>query len=237
MGRPRKNTIKPFTKTAPAVSLDKIPDTASLDDYEKMISKMANSSDDIIDAALDKMEGRQPKQPPAEPRQEPLQEPPEDVQPQVQERPPEEEAPATKQPAAEAAPQQKVGAVDSGIGALKDKMNNLQTQLDQLTAANMSLSEKIGMYKQEIEGLVAKNDDLILRNSELEFEISRVNTENTLLKRELESLGNAKRLPPQTSSRSGYTPTPQTPRSRAPQFYDNMPRPPKLTMNGYESWN
>ena len=52
--------IVPFNKTAPTESIDKIPETASLDDYEKMISKLANSSDDIIDGALDKLEGKKP---------------------------------------------------------------------------------------------------------------------------------------------------------------------------------
>jgi uncharacterized protein YlzI (FlbEa/FlbD family) len=55
----KKKSLAPIKKPYPVESIDKIPDnTATLADYEKMAKVIAESSDDIIDRALDRMESR-----------------------------------------------------------------------------------------------------------------------------------------------------------------------------------
>lgn len=219
--------IVPFNKTAPTESIDKIPETASLDDYEKMISKLANSSDDIIDGALDKLEGKKPTAhtPVKEEAKEdyPKQETKEEVKVVHQEN-------------------------QSVVNELLEKLKNANQIVESLKSENEELKKKVSssennsinasMFRDELSKLTDKNDNLILKNSELEFEISRLGAENLRLKTELEKLSNAKRLPPQTNSREGYTRVNQNQLRNV----GNSPvgvyprRPPRMSTNGYEYW-
>lgn len=223
MARGRKtNKIVPFTKTVPTEGLDKVPETAGLDDYDKMIAKLANSSDDIIDGALDKLEGRKQIQ---------LKSP---IQTNLQEKP---VASNVDEKFEETNVQNNLDAANERINCLNLLVEKLQSENQELKKAShpsVQIESKTSIFKDEIEKLTTKNDDLILRNSELEFEISRLGSENQRLKQQLENIMNSRNLPPQTYTADGYTRPPYSSRGI------NNPRigkSPVMGMNGYESWN
>jgi hypothetical protein len=90
----------------------------------------------------------------------------------------------------------------------------------------------------EINKLIEQNDNLILRNSELEYEISRLGAENLRLKNELEQIRNSKILPPQTYSKESYTRIPSNVKQNSvPIQMRQRNLNPRMSMNGYESWN
>jgi len=232
-GRKSKAKIVPFTKTVTtAVSPDKVPEGAGIEEYEKMAAKVA-TSDEIIDRALDKLEGKVPEPPQA------ANVPEEDMPEKDDSVPP---PPETEQP--ENVPDDvydekpAVPDVSNENMDLRMKLTNAGRKIKELTEKVESLSKALSERDGQPAGmkqLADKNDDLILRNSELEFEISRLNTENNRLKQELEKYVNAKMLPPQTYSKEAYTrPTPQMMRNQARMVHQ---RPPRMSMNGYESWN
>jgi chromosome segregation ATPase len=228
-GRRKVGMIVPITKTDP----DRIAEGANIEDYEKMAAKMAASSDDIIDAALDRLEGREPEPKKPQPKTENVEEP------AVEERPPLAEEAQNK------ATVQRTAEAISEINRLKDELSRANATIEKLRAEVTSLNDSAvaaaEKLRPEMNSLITKNDDLILRNSELEFEISRLNAENNALKQRLEAVENQRRLPPQTNSREGYTRVAAGQRSgvrmTTSMRIPNLPPPPKTTMNGYESWN
>lgn len=232
-GRNSKAKIVPFTKTVTtAVSPDKVPEGAGIEEYEKMAAKVA-TSDEIIDRALDKLEGKVPEPPKA------ANIPEEDMPKKEDNVPP--PPPETEQP--EKVPDDideklAVPDISNENKELRMQLMKAGRKIKELTEKVESLSKTLSERNNQATGikqLTDKNDDLILRNSELEFEISRLNTENNRLKQELEKYVNAKMLPPQTYSKEAYTrPTPQMMRNQARMVHQ---RPPRMSMNGYESWN
>lgn len=221
-GRKSKAKIVPFTKTVTtAVSPDKVPEGAGIEEYEKMAAKVA-SSDEIIDRALDKLEGKVPEPPKA------ANVPNEEMSEKEDSVPP---PPEVKSDDPEPDPGDENRDLRMQLTAAGRKIKELTEKVESLSKALSERDSQTAGMKQ----LADKNDDLILRNSELEFEISRLNTENNRLKQELEKYVNAKMLPPQTYSKEGYTrPTPQMMRNQARMVHQ---RPPRMSMNGYESWN
>ena len=234
-----KTSLAPVQKTHP----DRIKEDENLEKYQEIAEKMVNASDEIIDRVLDRLEGKPtaPVKPVAVKKDvapksvtEPV------AQPQVQEKTP---PPSIEPDPLERAYIQleqdfnRVRAEKNELEVLLDeeKMNskklqdevaNLKGQVDKLT--NELQDYKVGgersPFKAEVDELVKKSDDLLLRNSELEFEISRLNAERQNLKQKLEQLENQRRLPPQTPHRESYTRAPQT-------------RRPVIGANGYEFWN
>lgn len=231
-GRKSKAKIVPFTKTVTtAVSPDRVPEGAGIEEYEKMAAKVA-SSDEIIDRALDKLEGKAPEPPKAA-------NVPEEEMPEKEDSVP--PPPETGQP--EKMPDDideklAVPDISNENKELRMQLAEAGRKIKELTEKVKSLSKALSERDGQTAGmkqLADKNDDLILRNSELEFEISRLNTENNRLKQELEKYVNAKMLPPQTYSKEAYTrPPPQMMRNQARMVHQ---RPPRMSMNGYESWN
>ena len=226
-GRNSKKIV-PFTKTAPTEGIDKVPETAGLDDYDKMIAKLANSSDEIIDNALEKLEEKPVKEhKPEEPKK-----PETEDQQAIQHTEENENQTNPIEPKDEPIP-------------LSEKIDELKKTIQTLKLENESLKNRISstepilgnasMFREEIAKLTDKNDDLILRNSELEFEISRLRSENNVLKGNLETALNKLRLPPQTNSREAYTRMPQN--INRPRNVIVRQKRPVMSMNGYESWN
>jgi hypothetical protein len=229
--------IVPFTKTAPTEGIDKVPETAGLDDYDKMIAKLANSSDDIIDSALDKLDGHT------------FQPAPEPLQPETNEEvipPPKDENHEHENSPVE--PDYETINLRKELQSANAQVNNLNSMIESLrienselknkAASSNSLEKNVSIFQDEISKLTTKNDDLILRNSELEFEISRLGAENLRLKQELERISNSRRLPPQTNTRESYTRV----HPNAMSTVHGIPagvrpqRPPRMSTNGYEYW-
>lgn len=243
----KRQSIVPFEKKAPATSIDKIPETATIEDYEKIVSKMAKSSDTIIDNMLDKLEGKPVTNTVQAESQNPV-EPPPPVDSQ------EEGLPGSDKPAEEPI-QEDVQPTDESCNLGEPVPHCDDPFMAELIRKNDELRKKIETYEYEIKSLkqklestaengaipvpfteemnklVEKNDDLILRNSELEFEISRLGAENKRLKQQLEQSAATKRLPPQTYSREAYT------RVNRPIMGQRPIVPPRRGQNGYESWN
>lgn len=213
----KKKSLAPIKKPYPVESIDKIPtDTATLADYEKMAKVIAESSDDIIDRALDRMESR-----PVKDETPPMVEAPVEV-PQQESEPTDEST--GKVPVDE-------GVIDGECG--EAVVAELKAKILKLTTENDELRKRLSnnMFEVELKKLETSRDDLLLRNSELEFEISRLGTENQTLKNELNKAMSARNLPPQTYSQEAYT------RVQRQSIAHGMGRPPVRGMNGYESWN
>lgn len=215
--------IVPVEKKIPVESLDKIPETASMDDYEKIAYRVSMASDEIIDRALDKLDGRKTEEKPlVKVKDRPKKENRFNKKPQKK---PEEQ---NKEPVEEVAtgdntPEQKAenGNAAETPSPDKNRITQLKNELSRLRI-------EFGRCRSENASLIEKRDNLLLSNSELEFEVSRLSAENLRLKQELEQLSNSKRLPPQTYSTDSYS---RVPLQTAPR------RNPVIGMNGYESWN
>lgn len=219
MARKRKTMmIEPIEKKAPVESISRIPDTANLSDYDKIVAKMANSSDEIIDKALEKFE---PK------RVEHVQKQEEEVEEII---PPPIGNP---EKGFDETPNPKVEKIDMTSEYLKtiQELNNEILELKyKLSESNPSKIHE--MHAEEINNLINKNDDLILKNSELEFEISRLMSENNVLKQRLESI--------ETQIRTQANPRISQCRPQQRNQSNNVAvqrRNPQMTMNGYEFWN
>lgn len=213
----KKKSLAPIKKPYPVESIDKIPtNTATLADYEKMAKVIAESSDDIIDRALDRMESR-----PVKDKTPPMAEAPVEA--------PQQESEPTNESNGKAPVDD--GVIDGECG--EAVVAKLKAKILKLTTENDELRKKLSnnVFEAELKKLETSRDDLLLRNSELEFEISRLGTENQTLKNELNKAMSARNLPPQTYSPEAYT------RVQKQNIAHGMGRPPVRGMNGYESWN
>lgn len=234
-----KTSLAPIQKTHP----DRITEDENLEKYQEIAEKMVNASDEIIDRVLDRLEGKPttPVKPVAVTKDQTPQVATEPAtQPQAQEEtPPPSIEPDPLERAYIQLEQEfnkmKVEKNELEMLLEKEKLNtkkfqdeitNLKDQVDKLTneLQDYRAGGERSPFKAEVNELVKKSDDLLLRNSELEFEISRLGAERQNLKKKLEQLENQKRLPPQTPHRESYT--------RAPQV-----RRPIIGANGYEFWN
>jgi len=233
-GKIKKGGINPIEKKPVVTSPDNIHGDATLEDYEKIAAKIAISSDKIIDEALDKMEQRDKR-----------------VEAEKDAMKPEKDSIVAEESVQDSKPEQVPENVEKplkepiqnpNIDKIKKENNELRGDIDNLrkSMSGMTIIETEEMFRKEIDSLTSKNDDLILRNSELEFEISRLMVENTALKQKLEHFENSNRIPPQISSReSSIIRQNSQMMGRNEQAYPrgvirNSSWP---SMNGYESWN
>jgi len=222
-GRPRTRGITPIEKILPVNSPDELHEKATLEDYEKIAAQMAISSDKIIDEALDKMEQRDKKAncesatdvPQAKSHDKPTK-----VVPNTKPAPVSMKAVVPDNPTIPA-PNLDIERLERENAMLIAELNRLKEEMSGFSVVNTE-----DMFRSEINALTVKNDDLILKNSELEFEISRLGTENNILKQKLESLETSMRTQPQIHTPNGYT-----------CHTHGVNRTPKRTMNGYETWN
>jgi hypothetical protein len=207
-GRKSTDSLKPFTKTLP-LSPSTVPETATVDDYQKVASSIITSSDEIIDRALDRIEGKTEAE-------------------KTRER--SESAKKSPEPVKETAVSETT--VSETAVAEKPKKNVIRTEEMSELKDKIYVSEKNnGFLRDEIKRLSEENDNYLLKNSELEFENSRLRAENSFLKGEIEKCRNDTRLPPQTYSKEGYTRLPQRNGNRG--IFTGI----KRSQNGYESWN
>ena len=257
----QRGGLTPFVKSLePPKNPDEIPSSATLDDYEKIAAKMALASDEIIDMALDRMDGRtaakeQDKEHatassaamPAETK--------------VEEAKTEGGKPAegdkkkrgrSKKADVKKADEPLDPPIHSTVAPTETKPEPQPQEGNATDGAERTASETPpaeaetpraphppvdveAMLRAELGKLRAECDDLLLRNSELEYEVSRLGAESTALKQRLERYENAHRLPRQTGTQEGYT----RPQGDIPPNARRHVRlqPPRMSMNGYESWN
>ena len=221
-----KNMIVPIEKKLPVETPDKIPENASIDDYEKIAYKMSMCSDEIIEKALDKLESRDsPKNS------------------SVVEKKNSKTKTSKHSKKKDAKIEKKTESVVEDVKTIdietdedikhQEELNRLTNEIDILKAELEKRKPSMidESFRIEISKLSKKNDELLLKNSDLEFEVSRLSTENNSLKQKLEQISNTKRLPPQTYSQEGYT------RNSTQICGQQVGVPPRLGMNGYESWN
>lgn len=234
-----KTSLAPIQKTHP----DRIKEDENLEKYQEIAEKMVNASDEIIDRVLDRLEGK-PTAPVKPVVMKKDRAPKDETEPATQPQVQEETLPHFIEPdPLERAYTQleqefnKMKAEKSELEMLlekeklntkkfQDEMTNLKDQVDKLTneLQDYRAGGERSPFKSEVNELVKKSDDLLLRNSELEFEISRLSAERQNLKQKLEQMENQRRLPPQTPHRESYTRVPQVVR-------------PVIGANGYEFWN
>lgn len=200
-----KASLAPITKTHPY----RISENENLEKYEQIVEKMSDASGEIIDRVLDRLEGKPTKPVKSETTQKP--ETDRDC------KTPEEPHPA-KEAAAEPDPLERAYVqLERNYAALKAKNAELEGILNEKNELNAKLTDETQTLKNKIAELeaavselrnsgvgavladdikkaVEKSDDLLLRNSELEFEISRLGAENHTLKQKLENLANAKKM-------------------------------------------
>ena len=207
-GRKSTDSLKPFNKTLP-LSPSTVPENATVDDYQKVASDIINSSDDIIDRALDRIEGKT--------EAEKIREKEETKKETTVSETAVSQTAVCQQP--EISPKEKIQTEE--LTELKDKFQ---------------ISEKNnGFLREEIKRLSDENDEYLLKNSELEFENSRLRAENNFLKGEIEKSQKQTRLPPQTFSKEGYTRGPLP--GSGFRGNNTVMTGPRRTQNGYESWN
>lgn len=217
-----KKMIVPVEKKIPVESLDKIPETASMEDYEKIAYKVSMASDEIIDRALDKLDcGRNEDKPLVKVKDRPKKENRFNKKPVKKLEEPTEESPtevATEKDESDC--EAESNGIDNTPNPDRDRITQLENELARLRI-------EFGRCRSENANLTEKRDNLLLSNSELEFEVSRLSAENHRLKQELEQVSNSRRLPPQTYSTEAY--------SRV-TLQTSPRRNPVIGMNGYETW-
>jgi hypothetical protein len=234
MARKSSNKIVAYKKTPKVTSIDTITESATLSDYEKAMDNLMSSSDLIIDRVLDKLENNSNTK----------------EKKNVEEKPKYEKDEVINQK--ETTDEQN----DSDLNSIQNQqtmeeditiVDDLKRELMEMKQINEKLICELESCKNgtngnplriEINKLIEQNDNLILRNSELEYEISRLGAENLRLKNELEQIRNSKILPPQTYSKESYTRIPSNVKQNSvPIQMRQRNLNPRMSMNGYESWN
>jgi hypothetical protein len=234
MARKSSNKIVAYKKTPKVTSIDTITESATLSDYEKAMDNLMSSSDLIIDRVLDKLENNSNTK----------------EKKNVEEKPKYEKDEVINQK--ETTDEQN----DSDLNSIQNQqtmeeditiVDDLKRELMEMKQINEKLICELESCKNgtngnplriEINKLIEQNDNLILRNSELEYEISRLGAENLRLKTELEQIKNSKILPPQTYSKESYTRIPSNVKQNSvPIQMRQRNLNPRMSMNGYESWN
>jgi hypothetical protein len=234
MARKSSNKIVAYKKTPKVTSIDTITESATLSDYEKAMDNLMSSSDLIIDRVLDKLENNSNTK----------------EKKNVEEKPKYEKDEVINQK--ETTDEQN----DSDLNSIQNQqtmeeditiVDDLKRELMEMKQINEKLICELESCKNgtngnplriEINKLIEQNDNLILRNSELEYEISRLGAENLRLKNELEQIRNSKTLPPQTYSKESYTRIPiSVKQNNVPIQMRQRNLNPRMSMNGYESWN
>jgi hypothetical protein len=234
MARKSSNKIVAYKKTPKVTSIDTITESATLSDYEKAMDNLMSSSDLIIDRVLDKLENNSNTK----------------EKKNVEEKPKYEKDEVINQK--ETTDEQN----DSDLNSIQNQqtmeeditiVDDLKRELMEMKQINEKLICELESCKNgtngnplriEINKLIEQNDNLILRNSELEYEISRLGAENLRLKNELEQIRNSKILPPQTYSKESYTRIPSSVKqNNVPIQMRQRNLNPRMSMNGYESWN
>jgi hypothetical protein len=234
MARKSSNKIVAYKKTPKVTSIDTITESATLSDYEKAMDNLMSSSDLIIDRVLDKLENNSNTK----------------EKKNVEEKPKYEKDEVINQK--ETTDEQN----DSDLNSIQNQqtmeeditiVDDLKRELMEMKQINEKLICELESCKNgtngnplriEINKLIEQNDNLILRNSELEYEISRLGAENLRLKNELEQTRNSKILPPQTYSKESYTRIPSNVKQNSvPIQMRQRNLNPRMSMNGYESWN
>lgn len=230
--------IVPFDKRKASENSGVLPENASLEDYEMMAAKMAMSKDDVLDAAIGKLDPSSVRiegmsispdgdvsetvvderpSAPSEKVSEPVREPDgfktDDGSPDVQTEP---------VPEADSADTSRIIAENR---LLAGRISALESDVEHYRSLAMGAG-----FRDEIVKLRSANDDLAKRNSELEAELSRTKTDNLMLRNRIESMMNERRLPPQV----GIHTTNQIAVGRS--VGRNSPRTSRVGMNGYESW-
>jgi hypothetical protein len=234
MARKSSNKIVAYKKTPKVTSIDTITESATLSDYEKAMDNLMSSSDLIIDRVLDKLENNSNTK----------------EKKNVEEKPKYGKDEVINQK--ETTDEQN----DSDLNSIQNQqtmeeditiVDDLKRELMEMKQINEKLICELESCKNgtngnplriEINKLIEQNDNLILRNSELEYEISRLGAENLRLKNELEQIRNSKILPPQTYSKESYTRIPSNVKQNSvPIQMRQRNLNPRMSMNGYESWN
>ena len=226
--------ITPCRKKPTVETPEDLTNVATLEDYEKAAANLAASSDRVIDKVLDRIEKREEKVLKRQEKNESAEKAPADESKQDAAEP---ESPNPDGPEREEAPQCQPS---TGIQDLLEENARLKDEISRMSAEfeTRKVVDISGKFREEIKALTDRNDDLLLRNSELEFEISRLKMENNSLKQKLEQLENSRKLPPQTYSKESYTRPRQTSRMQVSVQPGRGPfQNPKMGMNGYESWN
>lgn len=234
MARKSSNKIVAYKKTPKVTSIDTITESATLSDYEKAMDNLMSSSDLIIDRVLDKLENNS----------------------NTKEKKNSEEKSECKNGELINQKETTDEQNDSDLKSIQNQktiedditiVDDLKQELTEMKQINEKLICELESYKNgtngnplrlEINKLIEQNDNLILRNSELEYEISRLGAENLRLKTELEQMRNNKILPPQTYSKESYTRIPGNVKQNNVSIQMRQRNlNPRMSMNGYESWN
>lgn len=234
MARKSSNKIVAYKKTPKVTSIDTITESATLSDYEKAMDNLMSSSDLIIDRVLDKLENNS----------------------NTKEKKNVEEKSECKNDEVINQKETTDEQNDSDLNSIQNQqtmeeditiVDDLKRELMEMKQINEKLICELESCKNgtngnplriEINKLIEQNDNLILRNSELEYEISRLGAENLRLKNELEQIRNSKILPPQTYSKESYTRIPSNVKQNSvPIQMRQRNLNPRMSMNGYESWN
>ena len=234
MARKSSNKIVAYKKTPKVTSIDTITESATLSDYEKAMDNLMSSSDLIIDRVLDKLENNS----------------------NTKEKKNVEEKLECKNDEVINQKETTDEQNDSDLNSIQNQqtmeeditiVDDLKRELMEVKQINEKLICELESCKNgtngnplriEINKLIEQNDNLILRNSELEYEISRLGAENLRLKNELEQIRNSKTLPPQTYSKESYTRIPiNVKQNNVPIQMRQRNLNPRMSMNGYESWN
>lgn len=234
MSRKSSNKIVAYKKTPKVTSIDTITESATLSDYEKAMDNLMSSSDLIIDRVLDKLENNSNTKDKK------------NVEEKIECKNDEvinQKETTNEQNDSDLNSIQNQQAMEEDITIVDD----LKRELMEMKQINENLIRELESYKNgtngnplriEINKLIEQNDNLILRNSELEYEISRLGAENLRLKTELEQMRNNKILPPQTYSKESYTRIPgNVKQNNVPIQMRQRNLNPRMSMNGYESWN
>jgi hypothetical protein len=237
MARKSSNKIVAYKKTPKVTSIDTITESATLSDYEKAMDNLMSSSDLIIDRVLDKLENNSNTK-----EKKNVEEKSECKNCKNDEVINQNET-TDEQNDSELNSIQNQQTVEEDITIVDD----LKRELMEMKQINEKLICELESCKNgtngnplriEINKLIEQNDNLILRNSELEYEISRLGAENLRLKNELEQIRNSKTLPPQTYSKESYTRIPiSVKQNNVPIQMRQRNLNPRMSMNGYESWN
>lgn len=234
MARKSSNKIVAYKKTPKVTSIDTITESATLSDYEKAMDNLMSSSDLIIDRVLDKLENNS----------------------NTKEKNISEEKLECKNDELINQKETTDEQNDSELNSIQNQqtmedditiVDDLKRELMEMKQINEKLICELESCKNgtngnplriEINKLIEQNDNLILRNSELEYEISRLGAENLRLKTELEQIRNSRTLPPQTYSKESYTRVPiSVKQNNVPIQMRQRNLNPRMSMNGYESWN